>query len=184
MEHIIFCDFLFLSRFSFANIEDSEDSKGYLFNTSLPPPPTSQALQRHFTDISEAISAKSLPLHIASSWIQTGNLWFFWFLKAIILRCSRYYLLLKYCKKHLWRSKVFQKLSFSKLSLYCKKVVNSLRKDLYTYSKTCIFCLIRYIDFQKQSVRSDLQVLVKSFKSVFEEVHFIVIFLYQNSIRK
>ena len=141
MEHIIFCDFLFLSRFSFANIEDSEDS---------------------------------------SNWEPLV----FWFLKAIILRCSRYYLLLKYCKKHLWRSKVFQKLSFSKLSLYCKKVVNSLRKDLYTYSKTCIFCLIRYTDFQKQSVGSDLQVLVKSFKSVFEEVHFIVIFLYQNSIRK
>ena len=38
---------------------------GFLFNSSLPLPPTSQTL-RH----------QSSPLHIASSHTQTGNLWF------------------------------------------------------------------------------------------------------------
>ena len=40
--------FFFLSRFSFTNIYDSRDSmgeEGYLFNSSLPLPPASQALR-------------------------------------------------------------------------------------------------------------------------------------------
>ena len=44
----------------------AEEGGKYLFNSSLPRP--------HFIDISWAITAKSLPLHISSSRNQTGNL--------------------------------------------------------------------------------------------------------------
>ena len=45
--YILFC-FFFLSGFSFTSIHDSQDSRGrggYLFNSSLPLPPASQALR-------------------------------------------------------------------------------------------------------------------------------------------
>ena len=44
------------------------DGGGYLFNSSLP-------LQRHL-DMSRTIIAENSPLHIPSSRIRTGNLWF------------------------------------------------------------------------------------------------------------
>ena len=42
----------------------------------------------------------------------------------------------------------------------------------------------QFIDFQKESVGGALKVLEKSLKSVFDEVHFKVNLVYQNSIKK
>ena len=50
----------FLSQ-TFTIHRKSGDGREYLFNSSLPLPPASQ------TDISQAITAESSPLHIASS---------------------------------------------------------------------------------------------------------------------
>ena len=75
LETIITEAIFFLSGFSFMNIYDSQDTReggGYLFNSSLPLPPVS----KHILDISQAITTECLALHIASSWTETGNLWF------------------------------------------------------------------------------------------------------------
>ena len=47
-----------------------QEGRGYLFNSSLTLPPTSQLT----LDISLAITTESSPLHIAISWTQTRNL--------------------------------------------------------------------------------------------------------------
>ena len=49
----------------------AREGGGYIFNSSLPPPPASQAV-RH----SQLIAAESSLLRIASSRTWTGNLWF------------------------------------------------------------------------------------------------------------
>ena len=46
------------------------------------------------------------------------------------------------------------------------------------------FCMKQYIDFQKQSVVGALKMLAKCFKTVFDEICFIVNLIYQNSIKK
>ena len=58
----------FLSR-TFTNHRTAGKEGGHFFNSSLPIPSASQTL-------SQAITAGSLPLHIASSRTQNGNLWF------------------------------------------------------------------------------------------------------------
>ena len=73
------CEFLFpffLSGFlslTFTIHRAAGEGGGYLFNSSLPIPPTSQTL-RH--QIDQAISAESSTLHLASSPTRTGNHWF------------------------------------------------------------------------------------------------------------
>lgn len=64
--------FFFLSRFSFANIHNSQDNreKGNAFLTSLY---HFHSLHRQL-DISLAITAAYSPLHIASCRIRTGNI--------------------------------------------------------------------------------------------------------------
>ena len=47
-----------------------------------------------------------------------------------------------------------------------------------------LFWVKHYLGFQKQSVEGALQVLAKPLKTVFNEAHFIVNLLYQNSIKK
>ena len=47
---------------------------------------------------------------------------------------------------------------------------------LQTYSETCYFCA-KHTDFQKQSVESAFKLLAKSLKVVFDEVHFIILFI-------
>ena len=37
----------------------------------------------------------------------------------------------------------------------------------------CIFCVIQYIDIQKQSAGDTLKVLLKSLKTILDEVHFV-----------
>ena len=63
----------FLSR-TFKNHRTAEEGRGYFINSSLPLPYFHQ-LHRHL-DNSRAITAESSPLHVASSWTRTGNLWF------------------------------------------------------------------------------------------------------------
>ena len=63
--------------------------------------------------------------------------------------------------------------NFSKFSLDFKKMSNSSRKILHTYSKIRIFCVIQYMDFQNYSVGVASNVLGKSFKTVLDEVHFL-----------
>ena len=46
------------------------------------------------------------------------------------------------------------------------------------------FCMKQYIDFQKQSVVGALKMLAKCFKTVLDEICFIVNLIYQNSIKK
>ena len=46
------------------------------------------------------------------------------------------------------------------------------------------FSMKQYIDFQKQSVVGALETLAKCFKTVFDEICFIVNLIYQNSIKK
>ena len=58
--------------------------------------------------------------------------------------------------------------------LHVKKMANSLRNVLPTYSEICIFCVIQYIKFQKQSMEGALKVLGKSLKTVLDEVRFIL----------
>ena len=53
-------------------------------------------------------------------------------------------------------------------------MANSLRNVLQTYSEIWIFCVIQYMDFQKQSMGSALKLLGKSLKTVLDEVHFMV----------
>ena len=48
-----------------------------------------------------------------------------------------------------------------------------LQENFTAYSEICIFCVIQYIDFQKQSVGDTLKVLLKSLKTIFDEVHFV-----------
>ena len=62
--------------------------------------------------------------------------------------------------------------NLSKVSLHYKKIANSLRKALQTYSDICIFYVIQQIDFQKQSMGGTLKVLEKSLKTFLDEVHF------------
>ena len=58
--------------------------------------------------------------------------------------------------------------NFSKVSLHFKKMSNSLRRFLYTYSEICMFCMIQYIDFQKWSMGGALKVLRKIFEKCLE----------------
>ena len=62
-------------------------------------------------------------------------------------------------------------------------MANSLRQILQTYSETCNFYVIQYIGIQKQSVGNVLKVLLKSLKTFFVEIHFIVNLLCKNLIR-
>ena len=64
--------FFFLSRISFTNINDFQDSIGKGEAISLIPLQHFYPLHRH-SDISRAITAESSPLHIASSRTRTGN---------------------------------------------------------------------------------------------------------------
>ena len=81
-------------------------------------------------------------------------------------------------ENHLWKSSIFRNVtgcnSFSKPSLHFKKMANSSRKVLQNYSEMCIFCVIKYIGFHKQSVGGALKVLGKSLKTALDEVSFIV----------
>ena len=69
------------------------------------------------------------------------------------------------------------------LSLHCKKVAKSFRQVFQTNSKTCFFCVIQYIDIQKQSLGSAVKVFVKSLKIAFDEVYLIANLVCQNLIR-
>ena len=53
-------------------------------------------------------------------------------------------------------------------------MINSSRKVLRTYSQTCMFCLIQYIDIQNQSVEGSLKVLGKSLKIALDYILDIV----------
>lgn len=44
--------------------------------------------------------------------------------------------------------------------------------------------MIQYLGIQKQSVRGPLKVLAKLLKTIFDKVHVITNFLYQNAIKK
>ena len=81
-------------------------------------------------------------------------------------------------EKYLWKSSIFRNVtvcnSSLKASLHFKKMANSSRKGLQTYSKICIFCVIKYIDFKKESGEGALKVFEKSLKTVLDKVHFIV----------
>ena len=44
--------------------------------------------------------------------------------------------------------------------------------------------MIQYLGIQNQSVRGPLKVLAKLLKTIFDKVHFIINFLYQNAIKK
>ena len=46
----------------------------------------------------------------------------------------------------------------SEASSHFKKMTYSLRQDLHSYSAICIFCVTRYIGFDKQSLGSVLKV--------------------------
>ena len=77
-------------------------------------------------------------------------------------------------EKYLWKSSIFRKIAcYIEVSLHFKKMANSSRKVLETYSEIWIFCVIQYPDFQKQSVGVVLKVLGKSL-TVLDEVHFMV----------
>ena len=64
----LFCFVFFSTKFMIHRT--AREGGGYLFNSSLPFPPASHL------DISQAITAESSPLHIASSWTENRNLWF------------------------------------------------------------------------------------------------------------
>ena len=69
VQRSFFSNLGFLSR-TFMTHGTAEEEEGYLFDSYHFNP-----LHRHL-DISWVITAESSPLHIASSWTQTGNLWF------------------------------------------------------------------------------------------------------------
>ena len=88
-------------------------------------------------------------------------------------------LILKYDRKIPVEDQHFQKsyrlqVVFLKVSLHFKKMADSLRKTLQTYSEICTFCVMQYIDFLKQSVGGALKLLGKSLKIISDEVNFIV----------
>ena len=67
---------IFLSRFSFMDIHNSQDNRGRgSLSLSLTALYHFHLLHRH-VDISQAITAESLPMHIASSQTWTRNLFF------------------------------------------------------------------------------------------------------------
>ena len=63
--------------------------------------------------------------------------------------------------------------NFSKISLHFKKMANYLRKSWLTYSEICLFSVIQYVDFKKQSIGDAFKALRKTLKTVFDEVCFI-----------
>ena len=65
----------FLSGIFYTNIHESQDCRRRGGGISLTPHYHFHPLHKHL-DISWAITAESSPLHIASSWTQTANLWF------------------------------------------------------------------------------------------------------------
>ena len=65
----------FLLR-TFTNHRTAGEGGGHFFISSLPLPPKALLKRYRYLDISQAITAESPPLHIGSSWIRTGNLWF------------------------------------------------------------------------------------------------------------
>ena len=88
-------------------------------------------------------------------------------------------LILKYDRKIPVEDQHFQKsyrlqVVFLKVSLHFKKMADSLRKTLQTYSEICTFCVMQYIDFLKQSVGGALKLLGKSLKIILDEVNLIV----------
>ena len=71
-------------------------------------------------------------------------------------------------EKYLWNRSIFRNVTgFNKVSLHFKKIPNSLRKVLQTYSEICIFYVIQYIEFLKQSMEGALKVLEKIFENCF-----------------
>ena len=64
--------------------------------------------------------------------------------------------------------------NFSKVFQHFKRMDNSFRQDLYLYSEIFIFCVIQYIDFQKQPVGSVLKLFAKSLKIIIDEFHIII----------
>ena len=98
----------FLSR-TFSIYRTAEEGERYLFNSSLPLPPAAQTL-----DISRVITAESLPLHIASSQAQTGNLIYTY----VILTCI-------YCIYiYIWHIYIY---------IYCIYIYIYLHIYIYTY---------------------------------------------------
>ena len=49
-------------------------------------------------------------------------------------------------------------------------MANSSRQVLQTYSEICGFCVIKYKEFQKKSMRRTSEVLAKSLEIVFDEL--------------
>ena len=70
-----FFSFFFLYGFFFHNHSWIRGLQGKREGISLTPHYHFHPLHRHL-DISQVITAESSPLHIGSSWTQTGNLWF------------------------------------------------------------------------------------------------------------
>ena len=68
-------DFFFLSGFLFHDHSQITELQGKGEGISWTPHYHFQPFHRHL-DIGRVITAESLPLHIASSWTRTGNLWF------------------------------------------------------------------------------------------------------------
>ena len=94
LETIITEAILFLSGFSFTDIHDSQDNRGReSLSLSLTALYHFHLLHRHL-DISQAITAESSPIHIASSRTWTRNLFF--------PRCKL--LTTKLCRKQLFVS--------------------------------------------------------------------------------
>ena len=61
-------------------------------------------------------------------------------------------------------------------------MATSFKKVWQACSEIFIFCVIQYIDFQKQLMEGAVKVLRISLKTVLDEVHFIVNLLYRFSL--
>ena len=100
------------------------------------------------------------------------------FLEAAIGKCSKNKLLLKYGRQKTCAAAAFlEKLqaeiasqrfpTFKQNGYFFKQGFADIFRNMY-------FCVIKEIDFKKQSVVSTLKVLAKSLKTVFDEVDFTV----------
>ena len=113
-----------------------------------------------------------------SYWCETA--YFIIFSEAAVGRRSGEYLVLKMSRKYLYKSSIFIKIAVLLLA-------NSLWQILQTYSDTfrnMHFFMKQCKDLQKQWVGGALIVLAKYSKTVFDEVHFRVNLLHQNSIKE
>ena len=76
-------------------------------------------------------------------------------------------------EKHVWKTIIFKKIAacknFSKV-LCLKKMHNSFRQVLQTYSETCISCVVQDIVIQRQSVKVVLKVLGKFLITGYDDV--------------